>query len=189
MPKLIKGEFIKKDAIIHYLNWRIEFEKNDYFQTTIGQARWHLVRDIKEFVERMNVYSLAVPTCQECASFRPGSENGYCREHDRFVEFTDFCSRGTPVDKSSTITAPVKPLTLDELHKIEEDDEGEDPAPPSTTEETKIGRLIDADALAKEVENAYKFAIGEVRQAYSFILDLIADAPTIPTPKPEDEKK
>ena len=57
------------------------------------------------------------------------------------------------------------------------------------TEETKNGRLIDADALAKKVENAYKFAIGEVRQAYSFILDLIADAPTIPAPKPEDAKK
>lgn len=168
MPKLIKGEFIKKDAIIHYLNWRSEFEKNDYFPTYIGMARWHLVHDIKEFVEHMNVYSLAVPTCKECASFRPGNENGYCREHDRFVEFTDFCSRGTPVDKSSTITAPNKPLTL---------------------EETKNGRLIDADALAKKVENAYKFAIGEVRQAYSFILDLIADAPTIPAPKPEDAKK
>ena len=74
------------------------------------------------------------------------------------------------------------------MEPIEKDDEGEDPDSPSTTEETKIGRLIDADALAKEVENAYKFAIGEVRQAYSFILDLIADAPTIPAPRPEDIK-
>ena len=118
MPKLIKDEFIKKDAIIQYLNWRSEFERNDYFSTDIGKARWLLVHDIKEFVERMNVYSLAVPTCKECASFRPGSENGYCREHDRFVKFTDFCSRGTPVDKSSTITAPNKPLTLDELREM-----------------------------------------------------------------------
>lgn len=118
MPKPIKDEFIKKGAIIQYLNWRGEIEKNPFLPEEIRKARQTITNYIKEFVEHMTVYSLAVPTCKECASFRPGSENGYCREHDRFVEFTDFCSRGTPVDKSSTITAPVKPLTLDELHKM-----------------------------------------------------------------------
>lgn len=45
-------------------------------------------------------------------------------------------------------------------------------------------RAIDGDSLAKKVERAYKFAAGDRRTALSYVLDLIADAPTI-TPSNE----
>lgn len=43
-------------------------------------------------------------------------------------------------------------------------------------------RAIDGDSLAKKVERAYKFAAGDRRTALSYVLDLIADAPTITPP-------
>ena len=40
-------------------------------------------------------------------------------------------------------------------------------------------RAIDGDSLAEKVERAYKFAAGDKRTALSYVLDLIADMPTI----------
>ena len=43
-------------------------------------------------------------------------------------------------------------------------------------------RAIDGDSLAEKVERAYKFAAGDKRTALSYVLDLIADMPTITPP-------
>lgn len=43
-------------------------------------------------------------------------------------------------------------------------------------------RAIDGDSLAEKVERAYTFAAGDKRTALSYVLDLIADAPTITPP-------
>ena len=40
-------------------------------------------------------------------------------------------------------------------------------------------RAIDGDSLAEKVEQAYKSATGDDRTTLSYVLDLIADAPTI----------
>ena len=40
-------------------------------------------------------------------------------------------------------------------------------------------RAIDGNSLAEKVERAYKFATGDDRTTLSYILDLIADMPTV----------
>ena len=40
-------------------------------------------------------------------------------------------------------------------------------------------RAIDGNSLAEKVEQAYKSATGDDRTTLSYVLDLIADAPTI----------
>lgn len=65
--------------------------------------------------------------------------------------------------------------------------EWEDPAPTSTTKETKIGRLIDAEPIEKAIrEMMDSTSVGEYNTGYddalTAIQDLLSDAPTIPTP-------
>lgn len=43
-------------------------------------------------------------------------------------------------------------------------------------------RAIDGNSLAEKVEQAYKSATGDDRTTLSYVLDLIADAPTITQP-------
>lgn len=40
-------------------------------------------------------------------------------------------------------------------------------------------RAIDGNSLAEKVEQAYKFATGDDRTTLSYVLDLIADMPTV----------